>query len=185
MARAAQVIWAIAGWTLLLAMPALWALSHYRGDTILWLSGGQRSLMVASNRGRLAVVSINPTGPPGYTPQLILLRDESYADICLTWDVDAGYPIHGFNSLHWSSGPPGGPFIGGATTFVLPWWLLSVPTLLLTALAARRSLRRRRWRKHGLCLACGYDLRHSPARCPECGTVVGAKGVSDGSAVSI
>jgi hypothetical protein len=42
------------------------------------------------------------------------------------------------------------------------------PLLVLPVLVAHVRTRRRRAR--GLCVECGYDLRHSPLRCPECGT---------------
>ena len=56
----------------------------------------------------------------------------------------------------------------------VPYWLL---TLLTAWPAARSSARfvtaRRTAYRHelGLCHACGYDMRASPDRCPECGFV--------------
>ena len=62
--------------------------------------------------------------------------------------------------------------IGGrATVISVPFWAVIVVTLALPLFALRRRLRDRRWSREGRCRACGYDLRASPDRCPECGAV--------------
>ena len=48
-------------------------------------------------------------------------------------------------------------------SFVAIWW--GRDKLVDTA------RERRRRRQQGLCVSCGYDLRATPGRCPECGAV--------------
>jgi hypothetical protein len=66
----------------------------------------------------------------------------------------------------------------GGRALTLPLWVLSAVTGILpvfklkSALATRlRDVRSRRWRRRGLCGCCGFDIRFSPERCPECGAV--------------
>ncbi|HTL29038.1 MAG TPA: hypothetical protein VL282_07455 [Tepidisphaeraceae bacterium] len=54
----------------------------------------------------------------------------------------------------------------------LPHWL---PILLLSALPMWQlvtRLRQKRRTVRGLCMNCGYDLRASSDRCPECGAMI-------------
>jgi hypothetical protein len=52
----------------------------------------------------------------------------------------------------------------------LPLWSPVALTAPLPALRLLGVFRLRRRVRSGHCAACGYDLRASPARCPECGT---------------
>ena len=69
---------------------------------------------------------------------------------------------------------PSGPPPVGVTQRTRNLWVPVLLPMLLASVAPaiwvwRRSRRHSR-EKCGHCLACGYDLRATPGRCPECGT---------------
>ena len=66
-------------------------------------------------------------------------------------------------------------WLRGVKTFGARSGLLLVASLSLAALLLSPLHRRQRRRACGQCLQCGYDLRATPDRCPECGAIVKAE----------
>lgn len=78
------------------------------------------------------------------------------------WASNAGF---GFDGASFSQ-----PLVQGSMrVVVIPYWFLCVLTLLPVLRLSQVYARRWRRLKRGLCIECGYDLRASHDRCPECG----------------
>src|SRR5262245_2747467 len=93
--------------------------------------------------------------------------------------LDADGPFGSFavalETLAPSSEPP--PLHGGLKAvyaFALPFWFLTLLSGILPVRAVFRMVRSRRRQHRGLCQRCGYDLRASTGKCPECGTPIPA-----------
>ena len=52
---------------------------------------------------------------------------------------------------------------------LIPYWLVVALTAAPVTVWVLGQRKRRRRCAGGLCLRCGYDLRATPDRCPECG----------------
>jgi hypothetical protein len=87
------------------------------------------------------------------------------------------------------SGTPATTSVGVMSTPLVPYRSVSVPwfypILILGPVAVGWCLivaSRTRRRRGGLCAVCGYDLRATPERCPECGSAAATTGRSPGGA---
>ena len=138
-----------------------------------------RQLLLASHRGsltfRIVTSQWDLTQTPGL-PRYILTFDvgpspgavwflrryrPGPAETCDVRWFGAGYLVKTL------PGPSARPWI--YRIFVVRYWLLFILALLPLFWPARLALRRWTRRRRGRCQHCGYDLRATKNRCPECG----------------
>ena len=158
----------------------LWLRSHRAAEGVFWKTESSVSRVVSSTGSVLVERRTRPGGsrPPwqaglGFTrqpPHALLGRPSVRAAA-----DDArrrGWRVQRVGiTLTAGSPAPSTPAGERAWHVIVPYRVAVVPpALLLAAVWLRHLLRRRARARAGLCPVCGYDLRATPDRCPECGT---------------
>jgi len=110
---------------------------------------------------------MTPTGWSAESAPLPKWPSWSHEDPPFYFEPPLVRPIAGISyGCFMDLGPPMTSYI--RTQSSIPYWLPLAVTGVFPVLWFLR--RRRRWRdRPGFCRACGYDLRATPERCPECG----------------
>lgn len=151
-----------------LAIVTFWYRSYSRCDVLMHQSGPADRAAVTSEFGKL-VFELEAPQHAAIQPGWVYFGNP----LPRRWNQPPG--LLGFTAYHTATQHyillPPTPVKG----ITIPYWFLAcatsaLPLLWLAGNCHRRIIRRRNLR--GLCPACGYDLRASSDRCPECGGAV-------------
>ncbi|MDB5173601.1 MAG: hypothetical protein JWN51_2374 [Phycisphaerales bacterium] len=164
----------------------LWVRSYGRCD-VLWMERSHR-FRLASERGKIEISTASKfSTEDNYWSKIHRERPSPYS---ANWtfthfssEVASRRIISTFDfELHHHE--PGLP-IGDAgwnisdyqiiSSARVPFWFCAIAESLIPSVWLWRVVRDPRARQRGSCRVCGYDLRATPDRCPECGTVPPAK----------
>jgi hypothetical protein len=150
----------------LVSIVGVWMRSYWRYDLIEYVTEGN-SWAVHWTRGSVGVTSTRPWAGADH------FSHRSFPSNSPRLFVDGtpgAFTFAGFGYVDDRTGT-----ISQWTMYV-PCWFLAV--LLISVLAVvsspLRYPRRRRWAQQDRCVSCGYDLRATPDRRPECGAVPAA-----------
>jgi hypothetical protein len=170
-----------------------WTQNHAdaSGGTLLTTFGFvsvPRGIGVHLNRTLFSPGSQPPPDPAGIGPYQFFQADGGPVRTENTYGTYASHlgggelKALGLRAFVWREGPLYITSDYGWSTFgewsimrgvVVPHWMCVTVTAVPAAWWLVR--RRRLWRRarENRCLSCGYDLRATPARCPECGATTG------------
>ncbi|MDB5301632.1 MAG: hypothetical protein JWO87_3295 [Phycisphaerales bacterium] len=144
----------------------LWVRSYQTADVVEW-GDSRRIWAVTASRGRAQLSHIWVLGECRLAHEGgIARRAESPVDLQWKWPTrPGGNP----NRETYNFGD--GTGIVNDKLAAVPLWVLMLLTMLPAGGWCALQLRRGSRRHRGHCRQCGYDLRATPDRCPECGTV--------------
>jgi len=153
----------------------LWVRSYWLCDFVGW-SGPSRSCGTLSVRGTIRVEQATYPAPRrGWT-----LESSPASDLPGGLSAEASHPENEIRLL--GAAYREIDYTGDGRelrrTVYLPHWILAGVAALSPAACAGVAWRLNRRRSAGLCLVCGYDLRATPGRCPECGTTPSIEGAT-------
>jgi hypothetical protein len=151
---------------LCLATVGLWVRSYWRLDGLVHISihGTSGEFRIESIHGELKTTVWHwprPGSVPGWRYYTVS-HPRNYAAESLNW------PAVSFPGFRYQT------FSGRGISYrgiFFPHWFLALLFAILPMMRLRAILRTRRRHRAGLCEHCGYDLRATPDRCPECGHV--------------
>src|SRR5688500_17254627 len=159
-------ILAIVSLLLMLAAIASWVRSQWVEDVVAYNRKGVGSLAAWSRDGRLSCWRDRHA-------EALVLEQRT-----LGWEY-AAQPMR--KPGRWPDGNPGRlGFVFERdnrkqylySALAIPWWAVAGLFAIPPALYLWGWSKRRVQRRLGLCAVCGYDLRASSGRCPECGTAI-------------
>jgi hypothetical protein len=176
---------------LFVAVVVLWVRSYWMTDHLFGGTRGGRAWDLYSTSGTLSFTATEPypvhrdvqlhTYPHGaarrqpdeYVLAFVASRLAERRWAGVEWAAGQGDLLkfaHG--AYDWRFPPPANPVTFWYVRAKYGHAFLAAATALPAIPGAVRLLRRyrqRRLRRRGLCPSCGYDLRATPGRCPECG----------------
>jgi hypothetical protein len=149
----------------------LWVRSHHDHDIAGW-RWPWHEVMVASLKGSTVFVysrSENREYTPPYGPWRVVGQLEADSSLQTHYGMPDGrlgfaYDGRGRSNLDGSD--------EAQQAVAVPHWLWIVVAALIGARGLVAWRRARQRSRSALCPGCGYDLRATPDRCPECGRIV-------------
>jgi len=139
-------------------LPLRW--QFLSGSRAAMTTGDRRWIFLFASRGTLSLATVTGLANGQQTSQReISLSEFSLSRRMLNISVPAN---------PWRPAPLVGSYTIHEVTFPC-WFVMLAMGAYPVSLFVLNPIRLRRRRRRGLCRACGYDLSHSPERCPECG----------------